>query len=176
MCKDAILAFKGATRDLTMAWNNAASADADMATSGEQLHFWAEQSVEVNVESENHCPVYFQLEVYNALSAAWVDYSDWVDVIKAAVTAATPDEWFSSGIWFDNNNAYISGWFSGENMEVLATDFFTVDNAKQLKLRVRAFAPGSDVAGAAADDNELVVREIKVKIFSGDNFDTCNSN
>jgi hypothetical protein len=175
-CKDATLAFKGATRDLTMAWNSAAGADADMATSGEQLHFYAEKSVEVNVESENHCPVYFQLEVYHALNGAWVDYSDWVDDIKSAVTAATPDEWFSSGIWFDNNNAYISGWFSGANMEVLATDFFTINSEKYLKLRVRAFAPGSDVAGAAADDNELVVREIKVKIFSGDNFDTCNNN
>jgi hypothetical protein len=41
---------------------------------------------------------------------------------------------------------------------------------------VRAFILDSDTAGASADDSALVVKEIKVKIYSGDDFTSCKNN
>lgn len=169
-CKDATLAWESTTRDLTM-YHNTDGNNEQSAEGG--LHFWAEQAVKVNVLSESNCTAYFQLEVYNAVTGTWQSHQDFVEDLRAAVTAADPDDWFSTGIWFDSNNAYVSGWFSRTNMDALIGTYFT---EPELKLKATAYAPGSNVAGASAGDDNLVIKEFRVKLYRGAEVTQCEEN
>jgi len=59
-------------------------------------------------------------------------------------------------------------------MEILLADYFTGENGDQkIDFRVIAFAPGSEQQGATASEDALIVKNLKVTIFSGDKVDEC---
>jgi hypothetical protein len=112
----------------------------DENMSNGEIHFWAEEAVKVKVLSENNCTAYFRLEVFNSVTDTWQSSQDFIEDLKAAVKAADPEDWFSTGLHFDSNSAYISGWSSPSNMKHLIGTYFA---EPALLLRVSAYAPGS---------------------------------
>jgi hypothetical protein len=70
----------------------------------------------------------------------YFDYRDVMNDIKTEVE----EDYFSSGIWFDEGSSYISGWFSDKEINsALEAGYFMHEGGKFMNFRIDTYAAGS---------------------------------
>jgi hypothetical protein len=156
------------SRDLKLAFKENLADDIDE---------FAQVQIESPIRTKWHdetlgCGLRFQLQAWEKTAQAYVDWEDFVEVIKQEV----PNKRLYTDMAFDEHSGYFNAWFSKKDILALLTRF-TDGNLISINFRIVTRVVGSQVAGAAISDvTQLVTAEFKVVYVPKAIVEDCSNN
>jgi hypothetical protein len=121
-----------------------------------------------------HCPIIYRLQIWDSQSNGG-EFVEWQDLVEDL--SATSAHGLRSMLWFDEHSGMLEASLSKQDMDEFS-DRFTdaVSGEKLVKCKVLGNAPGSNAAGAGADNAALVQTEFNFKFVSETLTKDCSAN